>query len=81
MVPDLSISIFSAAGDLGSPGMVIMLPVIATINPAPEESLISRIVTLNPSGRPKSEGLSDKEYWVLAIHIGSLSIPRLSIFQ
>jgi len=44
---------FSAAGTLGRPGIVMMSPVIATINPAPLESFISLTVMTNPCGLPK----------------------------
>jgi hypothetical protein len=37
------ISIFSAAGSFGSPGIVIMSPVKATINPAPIDGFNSLI--------------------------------------
>ena len=43
-------SILLAAGTLGRPGIVIMSPLKATINPAPIEGFSSRIVTLNPLG-------------------------------
>ena len=42
MLPCSSMSIFFAAGTFGSPGMVIMSPQMATMNPAPLEVLTSR---------------------------------------
>ena len=47
MLPFLSISIFSAAGILGNPGIVIILPVIITINSAPAFNTTSLICILN----------------------------------
>ena len=38
MFPSSSTSIFSAAGTLGSPGIVMMSPVSATTNPAPADT-------------------------------------------
>ena len=68
-------SIFSAAGTFGSPGIVIISPASATINPAPFEIRIVLISTVKPVGRPRSDGLSESEYWVFAIHTGFLSRP------
>jgi len=65
---------------LGRPGIVMMSPVIATINPAPLESFISLTVMTNPCGLPKRVGSSEREYCVLATHMGSLSILSSSIF-
>ena len=64
-----------AAGTLGKPGIVIISPVNATKNPAPIDGFNSRIVIVNPSGRPNNVGSSDNEYCVFAIQIGSLSHP------
>ena len=55
-------SINSAAGFLGSPGISIISPAIATKNPAPADSLISFIVILNPFGRPNKFGLSESDF-------------------
>ena len=41
-----------AAGRIGSPGIVIIEPQTATMNPAPELSLNSRIGRVNPVGAP-----------------------------
>jgi len=51
-LPQLSQSILFAAGFFGSPGIVMMLPVSATTNPAPADSLSSRTVILKFSGLP-----------------------------
>lgn len=64
MRPFSSMSIFSAEGILGKPGMVIISPVMATMNPAPAETFKLRTVITNPSGAPKRAALSEKEYWV-----------------
>ena len=64
-----------AAGTFGSPGIVIISPLKATINPAPIDGFKSRIVIVNPFGLANNFGLSDNEYCVLAIQIGKLSQP------
>ena len=61
----------SAAGFLGRPGMVMMLPMMTTTKPAPAERRTSRTVMVKPSGAASSLGSSLKEYWVLAMHTGS----------
>ena len=70
-------SIFSAAGISGKPGILIILPVIGMINPAPAAISICRTVTTKSFGRPSNFGLSDSDFCVLAIHTGSLSKPRV----
>ena len=55
-------SIFSAEGALGSPGMVMMSPVSTTQKPAPAESLMSRTGTTNLVGVPSAAGSVLKEY-------------------
>src|SRR2546423_3772974 len=70
--PSAPTSIESAAGTLGSPGMVMISPQIATTNSAPAESRTSRTVTMWPSGAPLISGLVEKLYWVLAMQIGRL---------
>ena len=52
----------SAAGTLGSPGIVITAPHITTINSAPEESLISLIGKECPVGAPFKLGSVEKLY-------------------
>ena len=52
MLPFLSISIFSAAGILGNPGIVMTAPVRITTNPAQAFTNASRTWISNPSGRP-----------------------------
>ena len=66
-------SINSAAGFLGNPGISIIDPAIATKNPAPADNLTSLIVIVNPVGRPSRFGLSDNDFCVFEIHIGNLS--------
>jgi len=56
--PSLSISICSAAGTLGRPGIVKIFPVLTTINPAPAFTLTSDTLILKFLGAPKSAGLS-----------------------
>jgi hypothetical protein len=48
ILPSAEISIFSADGFAGSPGIRIIVPAIGTIKPAPEESSISLILIVNP---------------------------------
>ena len=61
----------SAAGTLGSPGIVIIAPHTTTINSAPEESLTSLIGKTCPDGAPFKLGSVEKLNCVLATHIGS----------
>ena len=68
-----------AAGTFGSPGMVRTLPVRATTKPAPQEARSSRTVMRKPDGRPRSAGLSEKEYCVLAMQMGVSVMPSASI--
>ena len=63
----------SAEGCLGRPGMRMISPVMGTRNPAPLAITISRTVTRKSLGRPIRSGLSDRDFWVLAMQMGSLS--------
>ena len=78
ILPFSSTSIFSAAGTLGKPGIVIMSPVRATRNPAPAETFRFRTVMVKSRGAPSLAASSEKDYWVFAMQIGSLSKPRAS---
>jgi len=49
-------SILTAAGRFGNPGILIILPEIATKNPAPADGIRSLILIVNPLGRPSSVG-------------------------
>ena len=71
--------IFSAAGILGNPGIVIIFPANATINPAPFFNCISFICILKRFLHSKFLLSSEKEYCVFAIHIGNLSHFNFSI--
>ena len=71
MFPSSSTSIFSAAGTLGSPGIVMMSPVSATTNPAPADTRSARTVISKSVGAPSNVGLSEKLYCVFATHTGS----------
>ena len=62
IVPSDNTSIPFAAGTLGSPGMVMIDPVSATINPAPADTFSSLTVILNPVGAPRSVASSENEY-------------------
>ena len=64
MMPASLISIFSAAGTFGNPGMTIISPVRATINPAPADTRTSLTERSKSVGQHNSSGLSDKEHWV-----------------
>lgn len=79
MCPFSSISIFSATGTFGSPGIVKIFPVIITINPAPAFKTTSSTCMLNCSLHSKFLGLSDNEYCVFAIHTGNFLYPIFSI--
>ena len=61
----------SAAGTLGSPGIVIIAPQTTTINSAPDDNLISLIGKACPVGAPLRLGSVEKLSWVFAIHIGN----------
>ena len=63
-------SIFSAAGTLGRPGIVMMSPVSATMKPAPAETLRLRTVMRKSRGAPSLVWSSVKEYWVFATQMG-----------
>ena len=60
----------SAAGTLGSPGIVIIEPQTTTINSAPDDSLTSLIGISWPVGAPLSFGSTEKLYCVFAIQTG-----------
>ena len=77
--PRASIFTRSAAGTLGRPGMVRICPATATTNPAPAESVASLIVMSNPSGAPRTLGLSVKDIWVFAMQTGTWPKPMASI--
>ena len=65
----------SAAGRLGSPGIVIIFPASATIKPAPAETLTFLIVTVKSSGAPSFRGSSLKLLCVFAMQTGSFPKP------
>ena len=60
-----SSSIFTAAGTLGNPGIVIIEPVKATTNPAPADNLTSLIVISKSSGAFNTFALSVMDNGVL----------------
>ena len=70
--PCTSTSMSMAAGCLGRPGIVMMLPQTTTTKPAPALKRTSRTFSVWPSGAPVSLALSLKEYCVLAMQTGSL---------
>ena len=63
-------SILSADGTLGNPGMVITSPQTATMNSAPAARRTSRTLSVWPLGAPRAAGSVEKEYWVLAMQMG-----------
>ncbi len=63
-------SMRSADGTFGSPGMVMTSPQITTMNSAPAASRTSRMFTVCPLGAPRAAGSVEKEYCVLAMQIG-----------
>ena len=70
MTPFSSTSMFSAAGTLGRPGMVMMSPVSTTTKPAPAETFTFCTLMRKPVGAPSLPASSEREYWVLAMHTG-----------
>src|SRR5215471_2573468 len=75
--PLASTSTLKARGALGNPGISIMLPAITTTKPAPAESEASVTFKVQPLGAPRSLGLSENEYCVLAMQTGSLPKHQL----
>src|SRR3954468_21532731 len=75
IAPFADTDIPSAAGTLGSPGIVMMSPALATTKPAPADPYTSLIVIRKPVGFPRRVGSSVSEYWVFAMQIGVLAIP------
>jgi len=61
---------------LGRPGMSIMLPQMTTRKPAPAEREMSVTWRVQPVGAPMSLGLSEREYWVLAMQMGRWLKPQ-----
>ena len=61
MFPFSSMSIFSAAGTFGSPGIVKIFPVMTTINSAPASNATFCTCILNGSAHSKFLGSSEKE--------------------
>lgn len=72
-------SINSADGTFGSPGIVNIFPVNITINPAPVLKFTSDTWILNGSLHNKFLGSSENEYCVFAIQTGKLEYPNFSI--
>ena len=68
----------SAAGTLGSPGIVIIAPQTTTINSAPEDNLISLTGKACPVGAPLRLGSVEKLYCVFAIQRGKSPYPASS---
>src|SRR6202140_3530463 len=66
-------STLAARETLGKPGISIMFPAMATMNPAPAERDASVIFSVQPVGAPRSLGLSENEYCVLAMQTGSVA--------
>src|SRR5262249_20742228 len=71
IAPRESTLMLAARETLGNPGISIMLRAITTTKPAPAESEASVTFRVQPEGDPRTLGLSEKEYWVLAMHTGS----------
>ena len=64
------ISIASAAGCVGNPGMVMISPQKTTTKPAPELSDTSVTIRVKFLGLPRASSSPESEYWVFAIQIG-----------
>ena len=71
---------FSEAGWAGKPGMRMISPVIGIKKPAPAAISISLIVIIKSLGLPNNFGLSDSDFWVLAMHTGRWFNPKSDIF-
>jgi hypothetical protein len=63
-------SIFTALGTFGRPGIVMMSPQIITMNCAPAASLTSRTLTTWPLGAPREVASVLNDDCVLATQIG-----------
>ena len=59
--------------------MVIMVPVRATMKPAPAATLRLLILTVKSFGAPIFFASSEKEYWVWPYRLGSLRSQELPI--
>src|SRR5699024_1734020 len=68
--PSSVTSMLTAAGVLGRPGMVMMLPQMTTTKPAPAARRTSRTFIRKPVGAALRAALSLKLYWVLAMQTG-----------
>ncbi len=77
--PSLSISIPSATGVGGNPGIRIISPRIGITKPAPAAYSNSLTVTIKFLGRPIFVSLSENDFCVLAIQTGKLSKPSFLI--
>ena len=66
ILPFSSTSMFSAAGFLGKPGMVIISPVRATRKPAPAFTFRFRTVMRKPRGAPEGFTVTVRELKVSA---------------
>ena len=64
-------SILSAAGIFGRPGIVIISPQTMTINSAPADNLTSLIGISWSDGAPRLDGSVENEYCVFATHTGN----------
>ena len=62
MFPSSSISILSAAGIFGNPGIVIISPHTITINSAPADNLTSLMGISWLDGAPRFVGSVENEY-------------------
>src|SRR3989442_8016379 len=71
-------SIRTALGCDGSPGMVRMSPQIGYTKPAPTEALTSRTGSFQPVGAPFSFGSDEMDRCVLAMQTQSLPKPLRS---
>ena len=60
---------------MGSPGMVMISPVRATMNPAPADTFRFRTVMVKSSGAPSRDASSLKDYWVFATQMGIFPYP------
>jgi hypothetical protein len=63
-------SILSADGTFGNPGIVITSPHTTTMNSAPAARRTSRMLTMWPLGAPRAPGSVENEYCVLAMQTG-----------
>lgn len=62
-------------GLVGNPGILDISPTTGTTNPAPTDTRMSLILSVNPLGAPLIAGSPVRDRDVFAMHMGNLSYP------